>query len=172
MDVAKSTVEITLADVLHTVHGSFKLSSGSIHFDVTSGKAGGEVIVDATSGDTGNSSRDRKMHAVVLQSEKYPEIIFSPAEVRGQVAAEGDSQIEVRGDFKLHGEAHEISVRAEVHTGAPHGNDGVGAELTADATFPLRYTQWGVKNPSTFLLRVSDTAQVKVHLVGQLSTSR
>jgi polyisoprenoid-binding protein YceI len=131
LDPAKSTVEFTLGDVLHTVHGSFKLRSGSIHFDLTSGKAGGEVIVDATSGESGNSSRDRKMHAEVLQSEKYPEITFAPAEVSGHVAAEGDSQIELRGDFQLHGESHEISVRATVHIDAPRGNDSAGAELTS-----------------------------------------
>jgi len=150
LDPAKTTVEFTLGDVLHTVHGTFKLKSGSIHFDLTSGKAGGEVIVDATSGESGNSSRDRKMHAEILQSEKYPDITFAPAEVSG----------------------HEISVRAAVHIDAPRGNDSAGAELTSDAAFPLRYTKWGVKNPSTFLLRVSDTAQIKVHVAGQLGAAR
>ena len=172
LDAAKTTVEFALGDVLHTVHGTFKLRSGSIHFDLTSGKAGGEVIVDATSGESGNSSRDRKMHAEILQSEKYPDITFAPAEVSGHVAAEGDSQIELRGDFKLHGESHEISVRAAVHIDAPRGNDSAGAELTSDAAFPLRYTKWGVKNPSTFLLRVSDTAQIKVHVAGHLGATR
>ena len=122
LDPAKTTVEFMLGDVLHTVHGTFKLRSGSLHFDLTSGKAGGEVIVDATSGDSGNSSRDRKMHAEVLESQKYPEITFVPAEVSGHVAAEGDSQIELRGDFALHGESHEISVRAAVHIDAPRAD--------------------------------------------------
>ncbi len=172
LDPAKTTVEFTLGDVLHTVHGTFKLRSGSIHFDLASGKAGGEVIVDATSGDSGNHSRDRKMHAEILQSEKYPEIVFVPAEVSGHVAAAGDSQIELGGDFKLHGESHEISVRAAVHIDPPHGGNSAGAELTSDAAFPLRYTKWGVKNPSTFLLRVSDTAQITVHVAGELSVPR
>jgi polyisoprenoid-binding protein YceI len=89
LDPAKTTVEFTLGDVLHTVHGTFTLRSGSIHFDLISGKAGGEVIVDATSGESGNSSRDRKMHAEILRSEKYPEITFAPAEVSGHVAGRG-----------------------------------------------------------------------------------
>jgi hypothetical protein len=49
-----------------------------------------------------------------------------------------------------------------VHIDAAHEGNSAGAELTSDAGFPLRYTKWGVKNPSTFLMRVSDTGQIKV----------
>jgi hypothetical protein len=34
--------------------------------------------VDATSGDTGNTGRDHKMHQEILESQRYPEIIFTP----------------------------------------------------------------------------------------------
>jgi hypothetical protein len=41
LDPALSKVEFTLGDVLHTVHGTFKLRSGSIHLDPASGKVSG-----------------------------------------------------------------------------------------------------------------------------------
>jgi len=41
--------------------------------------------------------------------------------------------------------------------------------LTASGGFEVPYGKRGVKNPSTFLLRVSDTVQIHIEAVGQLS---
>src|SRR5579863_9012986 len=62
LDPAQSQVSFTLGDILHTVHGNFKLKRGTVKFDLTTGHASGLVIVDATSGDSGSHARDRKMH--------------------------------------------------------------------------------------------------------------
>jgi polyisoprenoid-binding protein YceI len=161
LDPAKTIVSFTLHDVLHTVHGTFQLKSGAITFNPITGKAAGSVVVDATSGDSGNHGRDSRMHREILESAKYPEISFAPVAVTGAVALQGDSHVEVRGIFKLHGEEHEIEIPADVHIN--------GAELTADMKFPLKYVQWGVKNPSTFILRVSDTLEIEVHTSARLA---
>src|ERR1035438_10768612 len=68
MDPAQSKVEFTLGDVLHTVRGSFQFKRGAIRFDLGSGKASGELLVDARSGASGNDTRDRKMHKEILES--------------------------------------------------------------------------------------------------------
>src|ERR1700683_4060962 len=67
LDPAQTTIEFTLDSTLHTVHGTFKLKSGHISFDTATGKAGGEIIVDATSGDSDNKGRDKKMHHEILE---------------------------------------------------------------------------------------------------------
>src|ERR1700730_11552276 len=72
LDPAQSEVNFTLSDVVHTVHGSFKLKSGTVRFDPTTGKAAGEVIVDVTSGNSGSPSRDSRMHKDILESSRYP----------------------------------------------------------------------------------------------------
>jgi hypothetical protein len=54
LDPAKSTVEFTLGASLHTVHGTFKVKSGEIHFDPAKGTASGAIVVDALSGESGN----------------------------------------------------------------------------------------------------------------------
>jgi len=77
----QTKVEFTLGATMHTVHGSFQLKSGSITFDTTSGKADGRIVVDATSGESGDSSRDARMEKEVLESGKYPEIIFIPSQL-------------------------------------------------------------------------------------------
>jgi len=53
-DPPQTRVDFTLGDVLHTVHGEFRLKRGTIQLDSSSGTASGELVVDATSGDSGN----------------------------------------------------------------------------------------------------------------------
>jgi len=72
LDPARTVVTFTLHDVLHTVHGSFKLKRGSMTFDPATGKAAGEMVVDVTSGASGGDTRDRRMHKEILESARYP----------------------------------------------------------------------------------------------------
>ncbi len=67
-DPAHASVRFTLPATLHTVHGSFKLSHGAIRFDPATGKIGGELVVDASSGASGDEGRDRRMHKDILES--------------------------------------------------------------------------------------------------------
>jgi hypothetical protein len=62
LDPANTRIEFTLAATLHAVHGTFAHRVGTIHFNPSSGAASGLVVVDATSGDSGNTGRDHKMH--------------------------------------------------------------------------------------------------------------
>jgi len=160
LDPAKTTVSFTLHDVLHTVHGTFQLKSGMIAFDPATGKAAGLIVVDATTGNSGNGGRDGRMHRQILESAKYPEISFAPRAVMGEIAPQGDSHVEIQGTFKLHGEGHEIEIPADLHI--------TGTELAADLDFPLNYVKWGVKNPSTFILRVSDTVEIEIRASARL----
>ncbi len=168
-DPATTQVEFTLAATLHTVHGVFKLKSGQIHFDPATGKAGGAVILDATSGNTDNSSRDQKMHAQILESAKFPEIAFSPTQVTGPMAdmlAGKPVQLQVAGVFRLHGQDHPMIISI---TMAPASGPYQSGQLEASTKFDVPYVKWGLKNPSTFILRVSDTVSLEIHSTVQLS---
>jgi polyisoprenoid-binding protein YceI len=153
-DPANTKVEFTLADVLHTVHGSFRLKSGNIHFDPSSGLAGGALVVDAASGDSGNKTRDRKMTKEILEADKYPDAIFTPKKVIGQLALEGGSQVQVQGTFRLHGADHEITlvVPAQVN----------GNQVQMQTQFQVPFVKWGMKDPSTFVLRVNKEVQMSI----------
>jgi polyisoprenoid-binding protein YceI len=161
LDPTATKITFTLGATMHTVHGTFKLKSGKIEFDPSTGKASGAIVIDATSGDTDNSSRDKKMHQEILESAKFPEIIFVPAEVKGSVAPQVASQVEVSGMIRLHGQDNPITLTISVQSGPP-------GHLTAATKFQVPYVKWGLKNPSTFVLHVTDTVDVDVQAVGQL----
>ena len=160
LDPARTEITFTLGDVLHKVHGAFQLKRGTIRFDQATGKAGGELIVGVASGDSGSAGRDRRMHKDILQSDKYPEAIFTPDRMEGHLLAEGDSQVDIHGQFKLHGSEHEMTIRAQVRM--------KGDEVTASTRFVVPYVKWGMKNPSTFILRVSDHVEVEVRAIGHV----
>jgi len=161
---AQSKVDFTLGDVLHTVHGTFVLEPGSIEFDSATGVASGELIVDAGSGDSGNGARDRKMKKEILETQKFHDITFTAQKITGNVASQGTSQILVDGLMNLHGESHPVTLAMEVNV-----KPGLAS---ADTTFVVPYVKWGLKNPSTFLLRVSDKVNINVHAVGQLDPAK
>jgi polyisoprenoid-binding protein YceI len=157
VDPAQTRVEFALGGMLHTVHGDFHLKRGTLSFDPLSGKVSGELVVDATSGQSGNASRDKKMHAAILESAKYPEIAFRPDRVDGKVAPEGKSPVQLHGLFTIHGAEHEILFPATV--------EATAGQYTVDGTFEVPYVKWGMKNPSTLLLRVSDKVEISIHTV-------
>lgn len=162
LDPAQTKVDFTLGSTLHTVHGSFHLKSGSIQFDDATGQAGGELVIDAASGQSGNEGRDRKMHKEILESPKYSDIVFTPQHIKGTVAADGKSQVEVDGSLTLHGQSRPLTMTIQVQL---QGGSG-----SADTAFAVPYQQWGLKNPSTFILRVSDKVEISVHATGRLAT--
>jgi polyisoprenoid-binding protein YceI len=155
---AQTTVDFTLGDVLHTVHGRFKLSAGHIHFVPASNVISGEIVVDATSGNSGSTVRDGKMHKEILESARYPEVTFRPDRVEGQVVALGSSKVQVHGLFGIHGAEHEITVPAQVELAPDHWS------LTVH--FAVPYVAWGIKDPSTFILRVEKTVDIDLHAQG------
>jgi polyisoprenoid-binding protein YceI len=114
LDPAKTRVEFTLDAVLQTVHGTFKLKQGTIAFDPATGAASGRVVLDATSAETGNNGRDNKMHKDVLESKRYPEIVFTPTQVQGQIAPQGTSRVTLTGTVNLHGQDHPLVIEVQL----------------------------------------------------------
>jgi polyisoprenoid-binding protein YceI len=155
---AQTKVDFTLGDVLHTVHGVFQLKSGQIHFDPATNAISGEIVVDATTGNSGSSARDHKMHKEVLDSARYPEVTFRPDRVEGKVAPTGTSSVQVHGMFGIHGAEHEVTVPAQVEFAADHWS------LTVHFIVP--YVEWGLKDPSNFLLHVEKNVAIDLHSSG------
>lgn len=163
IDTAQSMVHWTLDSSLHTVHGTFRVKRGTLTVDPANGKATGEIVVDATSGESGNDSRDKKMHNEVLESSHYGEVSFHPDHVEGAIAAQGTSNVKIHGVFSLHGMDHEFTAPAQAVLD--------GQKWKGSATFDVPYVDWKLKNPSNFLLKVKHDVNVQIELSGTLQPS-
>jgi polyisoprenoid-binding protein YceI len=163
IDPAQSKVHWTLGSTVHTVHGTFAFKTGTLRLDPATGKAGGEITVYATSADSGNDSRDKKMHKDVLESGKYPDVIFRPDRVEGKIAPQGSLTVQVHGLFVLHGTEHELTVPVQAEI--------AGDRWTGSARFNVPFIDWGLKNPSNFFLKVNHVVEIELELKGSLQNS-
>jgi polyisoprenoid-binding protein YceI len=161
LDPANTRIEFTVPATLHTVHGTFALKSGTVHFNSSTGSASGLVIVDATSGDSGNEGRDHKMHQEVLESQRYPEITFTPTRMSGRVDSHGTSRVQIDGIFKLHGADHPVTLTLPVQAQGPN--------LNARTHIVIPYVAWGLKNPSTFILHVGEKVDIDISATGRVT---
>jgi len=160
LDVAQSKVTWSLGTTFHTVHGSFALKKGTLRLDPATGKASGEIIVDAASGKSGNDSRDKKMHKEVLESGRYAEVIFRPDRVEGKIAPQGTSTVQVHGILVLHGSEHELTVPVQAELAADR--------WTGNGKFSVPFIDWGLKNPSNFFNKVNHAVEIDLELKGSL----
>lgn len=159
-DPAQSHVDFTVADNLHTVHGSFQLKEGKILLDPSTHKISGSLVVDVRSGDSGSHSRDQRMHKEILESERYPYSTFTAESVEGEIAPAGDSHIKVSGKLNLHGADHPMALDVLLHR--------EGDLVTATTSFGIPFVQWGMKDPSNFLFRLEKTVHMNIEIHGSV----
>jgi len=161
-DPSRSSIDFTLGATLHTVHGSFPFKRGSVTFDRATGKMTGELVADAASGASGDNGRDRRMHKEILESARYPEIVFQPQSAEGPFSGHDVSRLTVTGTFLLHGAGHELKIPLEIDP----------AQGTLQAQFSVPYVMWGIKDPSTFMLRVKNEVEIRIRAAIRLSSDK
>jgi len=168
LDPAQSNLHWKVDSTLHMVHGTFALKSGTVRLNSETGDASGEITVSAPSGESGNSSRDKRMHKEVLETAKYPDVIFHPHHfegkvVDGKVKGTGISDGKLSGVLSIHGADHDVT--ALVHA------DLKGGQWTGTSTFEVPYVKWGIKDPSNFVLKVKPVVTVELEMSGQVTTN-
>jgi polyisoprenoid-binding protein YceI len=164
VDPAASKVHWTLDTSLHTVHGTFALKRGTLRIDTATGKADGEIVVDAVSGESGNSSRDKKMHNEVLESPRYSEIVFRADRVDGPVPVQGHASVQLHGMMILRGAEHEITIPVQAEISAGHWK--------GSGSFSVPYVSWGLKNPSNFFLKAEPVVKVALEIAGSVENHK
>lgn len=160
IDAKASEVTFELSAIAHVVRGEFDVRSGEIRFDPADGSASGEIVVEAKSGRTGNTTRDNKMHKDVLESAKFPLIVFRPSAIEGELAPAGESTITIRGTMSVHGRDQPMSLPATVSVS--------GDRVTGRSSFIVPFVDWGMKDPSVLIVRVAKEVRVRVELQGTL----
>jgi polyisoprenoid-binding protein YceI len=159
-----SKVAFSLGGNTHHVDGTFHVQSGSINFDSSARTISGSVVVAAGSGNSSDAGRDKKMNSDVLDVAHFADVSFVPKSYQGAVAASGDSTIQVTGVFTLHGTPHDLTVPMQIHI--------EGTALTAKTQFTVPYVQWGLKDPSIFILKVAKVVDIDLTLAGNLSPAK
>jgi polyisoprenoid-binding protein YceI len=164
IDSKQSKTSWSVDSTLHTVHGEFALKGGILRFDTVTGRAAGEILVYAPSGDSGNASRDARMHKEILESAKYPDITFRPTQFDGKLTTPGRSEGNLHGILSIHGAEHEIVVSVQANLTSDH--------WTGTAKVEVPYVKWGMKDASNFLLKVKPVVSVGVDLSGTVEATK
>jgi len=159
-DPAKTQINWTLAGNVHTVHGTFLLKQGHVAIDRSTGAISGDLVADASSGQSENNSRDKRMHKDILESDRFPEIRFTPQKMVGAVNATGHSSLRVSGQFLIHGASHEVTIPMDVSFSE--------STVSVSGKFSIPYVEWGMKDPSNFVFKVDKSVDVEVVAVGKL----
>jgi polyisoprenoid-binding protein YceI len=163
LDPALTQVRFTLGATLHTVHGTVRLARGEIRFDPTGGLTSGEIVLDARSATTGIFARDNTMHRSVLESERFPEIVFRPERLALEERTATSATLELHGVLTIHGESHAFVLRAN--------STASGDRLRATTQFTIPYVAWGMRDASNLLLRVDKEVEVTVATEGTLEAA-
>ena len=164
LDPLRTIVSFTLKATMHSVHGTAAATSAEINFDPDTGMATGEIVIDATSAETGNHSRDKKMHRKVLVTVDHPQIVLRIRSLQGHLTLEGTSEVTLHGEIEILGQPHEIGIPLQVTID--------GGDFTAKAEFEIPYVEWGLKDPSTFVLRVAKEVQVVIEAAGTIIVTK
>lgn len=160
LDPVETEVEFSFAATLHKVGGRLAAKQGTIEIDLETGHAKGWILLDSTTAITGNRRRDRKMHEKILESLRFPDIVFSIDRVTGGVRPTGRSELQLHGTLDFHGTKRPFSLLAVANSD--------GQRVTATGTVVVPYLEWGLKDPSFFLLRVAKEVTVRVKVVGRV----
>jgi polyisoprenoid-binding protein YceI len=157
LDPASTDIHWTLNTTVHTVHGTFKLKSGALRIDPGSGVVSGQVVIDAASGESGDSARDSRMQSVVLESSKYPNITFRPTHVEGKVDLTAPGSLTVDGIINLHGQDHPMQITVNLHP--------KDSAVVSQSHFTIPFVAWGLKDPSIMLFRADKIVTLDVDAI-------
>lgn len=159
---AGSELTWELPATLHTVHGKVPDVSGTV--DAIPASGGGfdihaRIVVKAATMATGNASRDRTMREKVLETDRFPEIVFEARQVTADLSLFKPGEhltVEVVGELTVHGKSLSIQLPIDVSVASDH--------VVLQGTFPLSWKQFGVHDPSFGIVTVRDPMKVLFRL--------
>lgn len=160
IDPQTTEIHFKLGATMHTVKGDATVESGNFSIDTATQKLEGALVVPAAGLKTHNKDRDHNMYVDVLETEKFPNIVLKLERYEGTLAREGVSQVTLHATMQIHGVEKPLQFPTEVKID--------GKTFTAKGDFDVPYVEWGMRDPSNFVLRVSKKVQVRLFVSGQL----
>lgn len=158
IDPAASEAGFDLKATMHIVHGSTKNVEGAVRVEPEASgalKFSGAIEIGAASIATGNDKRDATLHAKTLQTDSFPTLRFEPERFSPSAPAGGDGSIagSLTGRLTLRGKTKALSIAATL---TPKGE-----RILAQGTFDVAWAEFGVPDPSFFVVRIADVAHAR-----------
>jgi polyisoprenoid-binding protein YceI len=106
---------------------------------------------------------NKELRELVLETEKYPEIIFQSTGVKGELTSGGVYKLKIEGDLTLHGVTRRLTIPTQVTLS--------GNELRARGEFTVKRSDYKVKATSAFhgLVRVRNKLKFTFDIVAHPS---
>ena len=158
IDPAACEAGFDLKATMHTVHGSTKNVVGEVRVEPESSgvlRLTGTISIDAASLETGNDKRDANLRSKSLLVDSFPTIDFEPERFTPSAPAGPDGSIpgEFIGRLTIRGQTRIQAVSAKL---APQGD-----RILASGTFDVSWAEFGVPDPSFFVVRIEAVAHAR-----------
>ncbi len=140
---------------LHGIDGDVKDYSGN--FDSSSGT--GSFVVKTKSMTTNLGPRDKKMHSLCLESDKFPTIVFDVSGVSGLETMNSEAK---RGKVTLNGKLTIRDVTKSI--AVPTAFVKMGNDMSLQGQFAFKWTDYEVPDPSIFISTLYPDMSVKFSL--------
>ena len=147
-----------LKATMHTVHGSTGSVTGEVRVEPEDAgllKFTGKISIGAASLETGNDKRDANLHSKSLLVDSFPTIDFEPERFTpsGPAGADGSIPGALTGRLTIRGQTRAQAMSATL---APQGD-----RLVASGTFDVAWADFGVPDPSLFVVRIEAVAHAR-----------
>lgn len=119
------------------------------------------LAVTSESSDKDKREIERTMNAEVLETDKYPEIIFDARRISATTAGEGSYMASLLGDLTLHGVRQSLTVPARVLV--------TGELLRASGSLSIKQTDYRIKLASVAggVLKIKDELKLNFDIVAR-----
>ena len=157
-EVKTATAEFHAEDSYDSFDGKTSKVSGTIVADPAKpAESSVSITIDMGSLDTGNSLRNKEMKELYLHTAKFPTAAFKSTGVSGpaSIAAGTPADINVTGDFTLHGVTKQMTFPVHVALLA----DG---RIHATTNFKVHMPDFGISVPHNILVTVEDMVPVRL----------
>jgi len=163
IEVAGSSVRWELPASFRPILGTVPLFHGFVEANPLSSGAWdvrSRIVVPAASMRTGSRLRDRTLREKVLETDRFPEIVFELRRFTGDLSRfrPGETfSVQVAGDLTVHGKTAPVQLPVDVFV--------FPGAVVLRGSFPVHWKSYGLQDPSfPVVARVREPMQVDFRL--------